>query len=216
MRASEPAPRAQPAGNHQLLTPPAAGFALLLAALWGGNPTAIKAGLDDAGPLRLAGYRFIAGGLVTIAWAVYTKQSMLPARSEFRALIGLGVLFIAQIAFMNFGQDHTTAAHGVVINTTFPLWTGVIAHFFVPGDRLSAGRTVGTLIAYGGVVAIFAPAAMPTTQSAAPTPRSRRASAPPMGRSSATCSWLDRRRSSALVSSTRRSRRSPSRCRSCS
>ena len=156
MRASEPAPRAQPAGNHQPLTPPAAGFALLLAALWGGNPTAIKAGLDDAGPLRLAGYRFIAGGLVTIAWAVYTKQSMLPARSEFRALIGLGVLFIAQIAFMNFGQDHTTAAHGVVINTTFPLWTGVIAHFFVPGDRLSAGRTVGTLIAYGGVVAIFA------------------------------------------------------------
>ncbi|MEX2376231.1 MAG: DMT family transporter [Dehalococcoidia bacterium] len=143
-------------GNHRPLTPPAVGFALLLAALWGGNPTAIKAGLDDAGPLRLAGYRFIVGGLVTIAWAIYTKQSMVPRRGELRALFWLGVLFVSQIAFMNIGQDYTTAAHGVVINTTFPLWTGVIAHFFVPGDRLSPGRAVGTLVAYSGVVAIFA------------------------------------------------------------
>lgn len=145
----------RPAGP-QPLTPPATGFALLLAALWGGNPTAIKAGLDDAGPLRLAGYRFLAGGLVTIGWALYTKQSMMPARGEFRALFWLGVLFISQIAFMNVGQDYTTASHGVVINTTFPLWTGVIAHFFVPGDRLTPGRALGTLIAYSGVVAIFA------------------------------------------------------------
>lgn len=153
---SESPPTNRAIGNHRPLTPSAAGFALLLAALWGGNPTAIKAGLDDAGPLRLAGYRFIAGGLVTIAWALYTKQPMLPSRSDFRILFWLGVLFISQIALMNVGQDHTTAAHGVVINTTFPLWTGVIAHFFVPGDRLSPGRVLGTVIAYGGVVAIFA------------------------------------------------------------
>jgi drug/metabolite transporter (DMT)-like permease len=160
MRTAEPTPPGQDASTAptgpQPLTPPATGFALLLAALWGGNPTAIKAGLDDAGPLRLAGYRFIAGGIVTIAWAVYTKQSMMPTRGEFRALFWLGLLFIAQIAFMNIGQDHTTAAHAVVINTTFPIWTGVIAHFFVPGDRLTLGRTIGTLVAYGGVIAIFA------------------------------------------------------------
>src|SRR5690606_37108131 len=103
-----------------------------------------------------AGYRFLAGGLVTIGWALYTKQSMMPARGELRALFWLALLFISQIAFMNVGQDYTTASHGVVINTTFPLWTGVIAHFFVPGDRLTPGRTIGTLSAYGGVVAIFA------------------------------------------------------------
>jgi drug/metabolite transporter (DMT)-like permease len=128
--------------GQQPLTPSATGFALLLAALWGGNPTAIKAGLDDSPPLRLAGFRFIAGGLVTLAWALWTHQSIIPSRRDLRPLAGLAILF--------------TASHAVVINTTFPLWTGVFAHFFVPGDRLSPPRLLGTFVAYGGVVVIFA------------------------------------------------------------
>lgn len=138
------------------LTPAATGFALFLAALWGGNSVAIKAGLDDAPPLRLAGLRFLAAAVVTIAWALYTKQSMIPKRADLPALGGLALLFASQIAFMNIGQDNTTASHAVVIGTTFPLWTGVVAHFLVPGDRLTRGRIIGTLIAYSGVFAVFA------------------------------------------------------------
>lgn len=154
--ASEVAAAQAPEGGPKPLTPSATAFALVLAALWGGNPTAIKVGLEDAPPLRLAWMRFVAGGIVTVAWAVSTRQSLWPTRAELRPLGWLALLFTSQIAFMNIGQDHTTASHGVVINTTFPLWTGVIAHFFVPGDRLSPRRTAGTLLAYGGVVAIFA------------------------------------------------------------
>lgn len=153
--ASTPLAPAEPTGRRPL-TPGATGFALFLAALWGGNPTAIKVGLEDAGPLRLAGYRFIAGGVVTVAWALATKQSMMPQRKDLPALAGLAILFTAQIAFMNIGQDHTTAAHAAVIGQTFPLWTGVVAHFFVPGDRLTPARIIGTLIAYLGVVAVVA------------------------------------------------------------
>lgn len=142
--------------GQQPLTPRATGFALLLAALWGGNPTAIKAGLDDSPPLRLAGFRFVAGGLVTLGWVLWTHQSVVPSRRDVRPLAGLAVLFASQIAFMNVGQDYTTASHAVVINTTFPLWTGVFAHFFVAGDRLTARRALGTVVAYGGVVVIFA------------------------------------------------------------
>jgi len=144
------------ASERRPLTPAATGFALFLAALWGGNSVAIKAGLDDAPPLRLAGFRFLAAGVVTIAWALYTKQSMVPKRADVPALAGLALLFASQIAFMNIGQDHTTASHAVVIGTTFPLWTGVVAHFVVPGDRLTRGRIIGTLVAYGGVFAVFA------------------------------------------------------------
>lgn len=149
-------PSASEASDRRPLTPAATAFALLLAALWGGNSVAIKAGLDDAPPLRLAGYRFVAGSLVTVAWALYTKQSMIPRRADLPALGGLALLFATQIALMNFGQDHTTASHAVVIGTTFPLWTGVVAHFTVPGDRLSRGRVIGTLVAYSGVLAVFA------------------------------------------------------------
>ena len=131
------------------------GLALTLAALWGGNPVAAKAGLDDAPPLRLGWMRFVLGTLVVLVWAIATKQSFRVARSEWWPLIGLGVLFSSQIAFMNVGQDHTTAGHAAVITATFPLWTGVIAHFIVPGDRLNRERVIGTLLAYAGVVALF-------------------------------------------------------------
>lgn len=131
------------------------GLALTLAALWGGNPVAAKAGLDDAPPLRLGWMRFVLGTVVVLLWALATKQSFRVLRSEWWPLIGLGVLFSSQIAFMNVGQDHTTAGHAAVITATFPLWTGVIAHFVVPGDRLNRERVIGTLLAYAGVVALF-------------------------------------------------------------
>lgn len=156
LSAAAPGPDAPRAGGPQPLTPRATGFALFLAALWGGNAVAIKSGLRDAGPLRLAWMRFLAGGIVTVAWAISTRQSLRPTRAELRPLGWLAAIFIAQITCMNIGQDHTTAGHAVVINTTFPLWAGVFAHFFVPGDRLSPGRTAGTLIAYSGIVAVFA------------------------------------------------------------
>lgn len=157
-RSDPPTSAATPDGLtvRRPLTPGATGFALFLAALWGGNPVAIKAGLDDAPPLRLAGYRFIAGGIVTIAWALATKQSLMPRRRDLPALAGLAVLFAAQIALMNIGQDQTTASHASVIGQTFPLWTGVVAHFAVPGDRLTPARVLGTLVAYAGVVLVVA------------------------------------------------------------
>lgn len=137
------------------LTGGATGFALLLAALWGGNPVAAKAGLDDAPPLRLGWMRFVLGTIVVVVWALLTRQSFRVLRSEWVPLIGLGALFSTQIAFMNVGQDFTTAGHAAVITATFPLWTGVIAHFIVPGDRLNAERIAGTVLAYLGVVVLF-------------------------------------------------------------
>ncbi len=130
-------------------------FALLLSALWGGNPVAIKAGLEDAPPLRLGWLRFVIGGVVVLAWALATRRSLRLTRHEWKPLLFLGCLFAVQIAFMNIGQDFTSAGHAVVITTTFPLWTSVIAHFYVPGDRLSKGRFLGAMVAYSGIVVLF-------------------------------------------------------------
>ena len=130
-------------------------FALFLAALWSGNPVAIKAGLEDSPPLRLGWLRFVIGGIVVLAWALWTRRPLNVARHERKPLFYLGCLFAIQLAFMNIGQDFTTAGHAVVITTTFPLWTGLLAHFYVPGDRLSKGRFAGAMVAYAGVVVLF-------------------------------------------------------------
>lgn len=145
----------QAADPRRPLTLRAGAFALLLAALWGGNPVAIKAGLGHAGPLRLGALRMLLGGLAVLVFALFAGVSLRPQRSEWLPLGGLAVLFTAQTALMYFGGDQTSAGHAAVLISTFPLWAALCAHFVVPGDRMARGRAVGTLIAYSGVVVVF-------------------------------------------------------------
>ncbi len=99
--------------------------------------------------------RFALGGLVVLAAALIRRQSLRVERHERGALLGLGLLFSAQLAFTNIGQDHTSAGHAAVLMSAYPLWTAVFAHFFVAGDTLTVKRSLGALVAYAGVVVVF-------------------------------------------------------------
>jgi drug/metabolite transporter (DMT)-like permease len=133
-------------------------LALLVSLLWGANTVAIKIGLLDAPPLRLAWMRFVVGGLVIALWASATGR-LAGFRSEpheWRQLGMLGLIFTAQIGTMNVGTALTSAAHGAVVLNLYAVHTVLLAHFLIPGDRLTARRLAGVLVAYGGVVLLFA------------------------------------------------------------
>ena len=66
-------------------------LAFMLSILWSGNPISIKIGLEDAPPLRLGWMRFILGGLVAIAWAIYNKEKIFLRKSDLAPLIGVGL-----------------------------------------------------------------------------------------------------------------------------
>lgn len=155
------APRARAANvppelQRKPLTAGGGAFAMLLAAIWGGNPVAVKEGLKYSGPIRLAMLRMALGGISVAIYALITRQSVKPSRGELWLLAGIGLLFIAQTSLMYLGGDRTTAGHAVVLTSTHPLWAAVFAHFLVPGDRMSRRRALGILIAYSGVVVVFA------------------------------------------------------------
>ena len=135
-----------------------AATALILAVLWGANPVAVKVGLADAPPLRLAFFRFVLGGLVVLAYAWWLRHPGLfdVRRGEWRVLISLGVIFSVQIGTMNVGIGLTTASHGAVILNSYAVHTVVLAHFMIPGDRLTPAKVGGVLIAYSGIVLLFA------------------------------------------------------------
>ena len=125
---------------------------------WGANTVAIKIGLVDAPPLRLAALRFVVGGLVIALWAWSTGQlaGFRIAADEWRPLIVIALIFTAQIATMNVGTGLTSAAHGSVVLNLYAVHTVLLAHFLIPGDRLTLRRLVGVLVAYGGIVLLFA------------------------------------------------------------
>jgi drug/metabolite transporter (DMT)-like permease len=125
---------------------------------WGANTVAIKIGLVDAPPLRLAALRFVVGGLVIALWAWSTGRlaGFRIAADEWRPLIVIALIFTAQIATMNVGTGLTSAAHGSVVLNLYAVHTVLLAHFLIPGDRLTLRRLIGVLVAYGGIVLLFA------------------------------------------------------------
>ena len=144
--------------EHRPLDVTGAALALLLAALWGANPVAIKLGLADMPPLRLALMRFLLSTVVILAYAMLTgRYDVLAIRAgEAKPIWSLGILFVIQIALMNYGLERTTAAHGVIVLNSYAVHTVVFAHFLIPGDRLTPAKLAGVLIAYGGVIILFA------------------------------------------------------------
>ncbi len=144
-----------PPGSRRPLTWRAGLFALLLATLWSGNNVAIKLGLADAPPLRLGWMRFVVGGLVVCLWARISGADVRVRSEEWGRLLTIGVFFSVQLAFMNIGLNYTTAGNGVVLNSVYPIWVAVFAHFFIPGDRLSVDKLAGIMLAYAGVVVVF-------------------------------------------------------------
>lgn len=130
-------------------------LAFILSILWSGNPISIKAGLEDAPPLRLGWMRFVLGGIVAILWSLYNKEAIKFKKSDVIPLIGTGLLFSVQLGFMNIGQNYTSGGHGVIMITTFPLWASIFSHLFIPNDKLTRFKIFGMIIAYIGVIILF-------------------------------------------------------------
>jgi drug/metabolite transporter (DMT)-like permease len=135
-----------------------AAMAVLISILWGANTVVIKMGLEDAPPLRLAWMRFVVGGIVICLWAWLTRRfagfRIEPA--EWRPLALLGLLFSVQMAATNVGTWLTSAAHASILLNLYAVHTVVLAHFLIPGDRLSVKKLAGVLVAYSGIVLLFA------------------------------------------------------------
>ncbi|MEC7837993.1 MAG: DMT family transporter [Chloroflexota bacterium] len=130
-------------------------LAFFLSILWSGNPISIKIGLADAPPLRLGWMRFLLGGIVAIIWALYNKEKFEIKAKHIFPLLGVGFLFSIQLGFMNIGQNFTSGGHGVIMITTFPLWSSVFSHLFIPKDKLSKLKVFGMAIAYSGIIILF-------------------------------------------------------------
>lgn len=143
-------------GHPRELDAAAVGLILLLSLFWGANLVAIKIGLADAPPLRLAWMRFVLGGLVVLGWARRSGASLRLVPGEPLPLLALGLLFTVQIGLLNLGTHLTSAGHATVLLNAYPIHIVLLAHFFVPGDRIDVRRLGGLLLAYVGVVVLFA------------------------------------------------------------
>lgn len=128
---------------------------LLLAFLWGGNSVSIKIGLQDIPPLALAGLRFLLGLSAISLWSLSRRIQIRPNKGELIPLLILSAIFLSQIITLNVGTHFTIASRSSLLISTYTFFTALFAHFLIPGDRLSATKTIGILIAFSGVLLTF-------------------------------------------------------------
>jgi drug/metabolite transporter (DMT)-like permease len=81
--------------------------------------------------------------------------SLKPRAGEAIPLLVVGLIFTTQIAILNWGIRLTLAGRATVILHTYPVFVAFLAHFMIPGDRLSWYRLIGVICAFAGIVVVF-------------------------------------------------------------
>ena len=111
--------------------------------------------IDGSDAITLAAVRF-GGGVLCVAPLAVVLRVKWPARADVPAVAGLGLLFYGVFfVFYNLALDFTTVARGTLALSTLPLMTMVVGA--VLGlERLGLRKSVGVLVAVGGVVVALA------------------------------------------------------------
>jgi drug/metabolite transporter (DMT)-like permease len=130
---------------------------VLLCVIWGSTWLVIKVGYGGLGPFNVAALRFfIAGGLLAVAVPVLGASWPRGSR-EWAVAVFVGVvLFAADYGLIYWAEQFLDSGLTAILFATLPLITIVLAHLSLPGDRITARKLGGTLLAFVGVVALFA------------------------------------------------------------
>ena len=129
---------------------------VVLCVIWGSTWLVIKIGYGGLGPFNVAALRFvIAGGVLAVIVPVLGARWP-RSRSEWLLILWVGiVLFGADYGLIYWGEQFLDSGLTAILFATLPLITVAFAHLYIPGDRITARKLTGTLLAFVGVVALF-------------------------------------------------------------
>ncbi len=130
-------------------------LAMAVSLLRGGNQVSLKLALRALTPFETAFARMAVSAVAVLAWGQARGTPFVLQRREWRPLINLTLLFVAQIGLLHCGADLSSPAYAVVLMNSNPIWANFLAHFVVPEDRLSPARVAGLAVAFAGICVVF-------------------------------------------------------------
>ncbi len=136
---------------------PSVAVFLILCVIWGTTWLFIKVGLRDLPPLTFAGIRFVIAATVLFVANALRGVPLLPrTRAEWILLAGTGVLtFSVNYGLLFWGEQHISSGLASLLQATIPAFGLVIAHGYLPGERLSWPKALGVALGLVGVGIIF-------------------------------------------------------------
>jgi drug/metabolite transporter (DMT)-like permease len=132
---------------------------------WGATFMVIEIALRGITPFWLAAARIgFAAALMTVVWLARGGRLFLDKARDWPAMVVIGALSSA-VPFMllSWGQQYTTSGFAGVSMAAVALMVLPLAHFLVPGERMTLRRTAGFVIGFAGVVVLIGGQAFSST-----------------------------------------------------
>jgi len=128
---------------------------LVLGATWGSSFLFIKVGVEDLSPLMLVEARMLLGA-ATVVIAAYALGLSLPRtrRLWLDAAIMALLSNVVPFALIAWAETHIASGTASVLNASMPLFTAMLAPFFITEEGMTTPKLVGVLTGFVGV-AVF-------------------------------------------------------------
>ena len=116
----------------------------------------IKIGLADLPPITFAGIRFVLASLILMLMVLARRAAWPRTRREWTLIAAVGTLqFSLNYGLVFWGEQYISSGLAAVLQSTFPAFGLVIAHFYLPQERLTPPRVMGVVLGVCGVAVIF-------------------------------------------------------------
>ena len=127
----------------------------------------VAVALEGYGPLQVAASRIIIAAVILTAYAWVTGREMPGKTGSKRVwlhIVGFAILSNAlPFSLLGWGMQHVASGFAGVSMAVVPLLVLPLAHFLVPGERLSRLKAVGFVVGFVGTIILIGPRAFATT-----------------------------------------------------
>ena len=124
--------------------------------IWGTTWAAIRIGLRGVPPLTGVTLRFAIAAVVLLALFPVFGVKLDRSRRERRLWLSNTLLtFVIAYSILYWAEQWVPSGLAAVLFATFPLFVALMAHFLLPGERLTLASAVGILVGFAGVAVIF-------------------------------------------------------------
>lgn len=129
---------------------------ITLGVIWSSSFLWIKIGVQEIGPMSLVAFRMSFGALTAVGIAYYQgiRFTRDPRDWGIFAILGPASLAIP-IFLISWGEQTIDSAVAAILNATVPLFTLIIAHFWIHDDKITFQKTLGLLIGFAGVMVLM-------------------------------------------------------------
>jgi drug/metabolite transporter (DMT)-like permease len=129
---------------------------ITLGLVWSTSFLWIKIGVQEIGPMALVAFRMLFGALAAVAIGVFQKVNWPRDRKTWMIFAILGPASLAiPIFFISWGELTIDSAVASILNATVPLFTIVIAHFWLHDDKMTVQKVLGLLVGFAGVIVLL-------------------------------------------------------------